>query len=76
MAIVPIATRAIAYNLVFMTALEFISAQAPLKMKGLLVTIWYALSSQRYLVQAMILFFIDEEKLGVLSVVQCGQALN
>ena len=60
--LVPIATRAIAYNLVFMTTLEFISAQAPLKMKGLLVTFWYALSSQRYLVQAMILFFIDEEK--------------
>ena len=60
--LVPIATHAIAYNLVFMTALEFISAQAPLKMKGLLVTFWYALSSQRYLVQAVILFFIDKEK--------------
>ena len=60
--LVPIATHAIAYNLVFMTALEFISAQAPLKMKGLLVTFWYALSSQRYLLQAVILFFIDKEK--------------
>ena len=46
LSLVPIATHAIAYNLVFMTALEFISAQAPLKMKGLLVTFWYALSSQ------------------------------
>ena len=60
--LVPIATHAIGYNLVFMTALEFISAQAPLKMKGLLVTFWYALSSQRYLVQAVILLFIDKEK--------------
>ena len=60
--LVPIAARAIAYNLVFMTALEFISAQAPLKMKGLLVTFWYALSSLHYLVQAVILFFIDIEK--------------
>ena len=60
--LVPIAARAIGYNLVFMTALEFISAQAPLKMKGLLVTFWYALSSQRYLVQAVMLFFIDQEK--------------
>ena len=62
--LVPIATRAIAYNLVFMTALEFISAQAPqsLKMKGLLVTFWYALSSQRYLLQVVILFFIDQNE--------------
>ena len=60
--LLPIATHAIAYNLVFMTALEFISAQAPLKMKGLLVTFWYALSSQRYLVQAGFLFFIDKDK--------------
>ena len=60
--LVPIATHAIAYNLVFMTALEFISAQAPLKMKGLLVTFWYALSSQRYLLQAVILLYIDKEK--------------
>ena len=58
----PIATHAIAYNLVFMTALEFISAQAPLKIKGLLVTFWYALSSQRYLLHAVILLYIDKEK--------------
>ena len=62
LSLVPIATHAIAYNLVFMTALEFISAQAPLKMKGLLVTFWYALSSQRYLLQAVILLYIDKEK--------------
>ena len=60
--LVPIATHAIAYKLVFMTALEFISAQSPLKMKGLLVTFWYALSSQRYLLQAVILLYIDKEK--------------
>ena len=60
--LVPIATHAIAYNLVFMTALEFISAQTPLKMKGLLVTFWYALSSQRYLLQAVILLYIDKDK--------------
>ena len=64
--LVPIATRAIAYNLVFMTALEFISAQAPLKMKGLLVTFWYALSSLRYLIQAVLLFFIDMDNIILL----------
>ena len=56
--LVPIATHAIAYNLVFMTALEFISAQAPLKMKGVLVTFWYALSSLRYLIQAVCSFLL------------------
>ena len=64
--LVPIATHAIAYNLVFMTALEFISAQAPLEMKGLLVTFWYALSSQRYLVQAVIMLYIDKDKVLLL----------
>ena len=32
------------YQLGFMTALEFISAQAPFRIKGLLVSVWYALS--------------------------------
>ena len=64
--LVPIATHAIAYNLVFMTALEFISAQAPLEMKGLLVTFWYALSSQRYLVQAVIMLYVDRDKVLLL----------
>ena len=40
--LVPIITRTTAYHLVFMTALEFVSAQAPLKMKGSLICLWYA----------------------------------
>ena len=35
--------------LVFMTALEFICAQAPLRLKGLLVGVWYALLAIKYL---------------------------
>ena len=45
-----------------MTALEFISAQAPLKMKGLLISIWYAMSAQGYLVQAGITLTVAESK--------------
>ena len=32
-----------------MTILEFICAQAPLRLKGLLIGIWYALMAIRYL---------------------------
>ena len=38
LSLIPIFTRSIAYHLVFMTALEFISVQAPLKMKGSLIS--------------------------------------
>ena len=34
----------------FLTALEFICAQAPLRLKGLLSSLWYALLATNYLV--------------------------
>ena len=39
----------LAYLLVFMTTLEFICAQAPLRLKGLLIGIWYALLAIHYI---------------------------
>ena len=39
----------ISYLLVFMTTLEFICAQSPNSMKGLLIGIWYSLLSIKYL---------------------------
>ena len=45
-----------------MTALEFISAQAPLKMKGLLITIWYAMSAQSYFIQGVTMLTVSEDK--------------
>ena len=59
--LVPIITRTIVYHLVFMNALEFISAQAPLKMKGSLICLWYALSALRYLTQAASTITYKEE---------------
>ena len=56
------AVYTMAYHLVFLTALEFISAQAPLKMKGLLISFWYALSAQRYLVRGITTMFISDDK--------------
>ena len=47
--LIPQLVRSVAYLLVFTTALEFICAQAPLRMKGLLIGIWYATFSLQYL---------------------------
>ena len=41
--IIPYVLHGLAYLLVFMTALEFICAQAPLRLKGILIGFWYAL---------------------------------
>ena len=47
--IIPNILYGLAYLLVFMTTLEFICAQAPLRLKGLLIGIWYALLAIRYI---------------------------
>ena len=56
-------TISLAYQLVFMTVL---SAQSPLKMKGLLISTWYALSSQRYVLQGMITLFVTADELWMI----------
>ena len=43
--LLPIALHSLSYQFAFMTVLEFICAQAPLKMKGLLIGLWYATTS-------------------------------
>ena len=48
--LIPQLVRSVAYLLVFTTALEFICAQAPLRMKGLLIGIWYATFALQYIV--------------------------
>ena len=55
--LIPQLIRSVAYLLVFTTALEFICAQAPLRMKGLLIGIWYATFSLQYLA----VYVIDEK---------------
>ena len=63
---IPIVIRTIAYHLVFMTALEFISAQAPLQMKGSLITLWYASSALRFFIQTANVFFIYQERVWLI----------
>ena len=48
--IIPQIFHGLAYLLVFMTVLEFICAQAPYTMKGLLIGIWYSTLSIKYLI--------------------------
>ena len=47
--IIPFVLRGLSLLLVFMTTLEFICAQAPLRMKGVLVSLWYASQAVSYL---------------------------
>ena len=47
--LVPKILQGFSFLLVFMTALEFICAQAPLRLKGLLIGLWYALLAINYL---------------------------
>ena len=48
--IFPLLLYGISYLLVFMTVLEFICAQSPNTLKGLLIGIWYSTSSIKYMV--------------------------
>ena len=56
--IIPNVLQGLAFLLVFMTTLEFICAQAPLRLKGLLIGIWYALLAVYYLPVAVSETFI------------------
>ena len=59
--LVPHFLRSLSYLLVFMTVLEFICAQAPLRMKGSLIGIWYASFVLRYFVVNVLDTFILED---------------
>ena len=48
--IIPSILQGLSLMLVFMTTLEFICAQAPLRLKGLLIGLWYAALAVTYLV--------------------------
>ena len=55
---IPNTLHGLSFLLVFMTALEFICAQAPLRLKGLLIGIWYSLLAINYLLVKLPDFFI------------------
>ena len=51
--------------LVFMTALKFVCAQAPLRLKGLLVGVWYALLAIKYLLIEVLVGLLKGLLVGV-----------
>ena len=58
--IIPNVLEGFAFLLVFMTTLEFICAQAPLRLKGLLIGIWYALLAVDYLAVGISEIFLKD----------------
>ena len=69
--LIPNFLQGIFYLLVFMTAVEFICAQTPLQLKGLLIGVWYALLPINYLViQVLELFTVSSTSWTVFHVVK------
>ena len=58
--VIPRILQGLSYLLVFLATLEFISAQALLQLKELLISIWYVSLSVHYLlVQASVIYITD-----------------
>ena len=58
--IIPSILQGLSFLLVFMTALEFICAQAPLRLKGLLIGMWYASLAVNFLFVEITDLFISK----------------
>ena len=50
LSLVPLILNGLSYLLVFVTTVEFICAQSPNAMKGLLIGVWYSMLSVKYMV--------------------------
>ena len=59
--IIPNVLEGVAFQMVFMTTLEFICAQAPLRLKGLLIGIWYTLIAVYYVPVGISELFITDK---------------
>ena len=56
--VVPQVLQGLSFLLVFLSSIEFICAQAPLRLKGLLIGLWYASLSVHYLLVEVPEFYI------------------
>ena len=71
--LIPNALQGLSIFLVFMTALEFICAQAPLRLKGLLIGVWYAFLAINYLfVEVLELFTIESTTWKIFHGIKAG----
>ena len=59
--LIPLLFQGLSYLLVFMTALEFICAQAPLRLKGLLIGVWYAFFAANYILVEIPEIFVKSD---------------
>ena len=73
---IPFMLHGLSLLLVFMTTLEFICAQAPLRMKGVLVSLWYASQAVSYLfIGVPEVYIIDSEAWYIYQSVKLGLIL-
>ena len=71
--LIPNALQGLSILLVFMTTLEFICAQAPLRLKGLLIGVWYAFLAVNYLfVEAPDMFTIESTTWKIFHGIKAG----
>ena len=68
--LLPIALRSFSYHIAFMTALEFVCAQAPLRMKGLLIGLWYTTSALQIHVFDT-LFIVEDQQWFISHGIKC-----
>ena len=66
--LVPQILHGFGYMLVFLTVLEFICAQAPFRLKGFMVGIWYAMLSIKYFITTIdtVIFYYLMEKTSII----------
>ena len=68
--LVPQILQGFGYMLVFVSVLEFICAQAPFRLKGFMVGIWYAMFSIKYIfvdiIEFSITFFYKEDRTWII----------
>ena len=74
--VIPFGLHGLSLLLVFMTTLEFICAQAPLRMKGVLVSLWYASQAVNYLfIGVPEIFITDSDAWNIYQSVKIGLIL-
>ena len=65
LSLLPLIMNGLSYLLVFVTTVEFICAQSPNAMKGLLIGVWYSMLSVKYMIVYVLdthMFFKDASK--------------
>ena len=76
LSIVPLLLNGLSYLLVFVTTIEFICAQSPNALKGLLIGIWYSMLSLKYMVTNILDIYPPLLKPNSWSIYHCIKGLG